>query len=113
MIKLITKLLSLKKTLVYIDNDRLTRRGGLFFRKTIELSNVFEIDCISRDALTHDELVVNFLTNGGEVFYISEFDIGFIDVINDLYSMFHGLINIEDLKFNGAFSLSSSVLWKS
>lgn len=87
----------LSEPIAEISGQTLVRRAGFFSRKRILLSEVQRVVAVSRDAFTHDEVLVGFYDGAGRIVWLSEFDRGFRDVIRSLgheLAGFSGLGNI-------------------
>lgn len=86
---------------------------GLLSKSSMNLGAVKEIVALSRDALTHDEILIGFHTADGKELVISEFDNNFEVVVSELASLFPGLERWRDTSNGPAFEDRRVVLWHS
>ncbi len=80
-----------------ISGATLVRRAGLLYRKRMPLSEVRRVVAVSRDAFTHDEVLVGFFDGAGRELWLSEFDQGFRDVIRTLEHRLTGFAGLGDI----------------
>lgn len=103
---------SLFETNITLVDGTIVRRTGPFHRTLIELAQVQRVVAVSRDAVTHDEVVLVFIGSNGEEFWVSEFDKNFAELVEGLKSTLPGFGSLDDLSRAPAFSGARSELWK-
>lgn len=105
------------RTRVLFDSGMrtLARETRMFFlvlrRERAAIDHVQWIDAYNRDAFTHDEAFVRFHTDSGGL-VISEFDLGFGDVIDALAHVFPGIGRWNDVTPEIPLTEASMVLWR-
>ena len=92
--------------------DRLVRHEGLLRKQALPLADVVEVVGLSRDALTHEEVLVAFRTASGSEWVASEFDAGFADIVAALSERFPGLADWASLAAGAIFEPRRRVLWE-
>lgn len=99
--------------LARISAGRLWAPNGVLSAKSIALNDVSRITAETRDARTHDEILLHFSDSEGTGVCISEFDAGFGEVMLALEPRFPGLADYRVLNRFPAFSPHSVELWPS
>ena len=83
-----------------------------FWRKTKrkEIDEIYAIDALNRNALTHDEIFVRFYADD-EGLVVSEFDQGFHNLIAVLVPVFPGIERWNDVTPGVALTEATLLLW--
>ena len=97
--------------LVGISNGSAWRKQGLFYRKSIQLSDVERVMALKRDMLTGEEVYVAFTVGGKIKFFVSEFDCGYQDFIDALPTYFPYIRNISEMDYRDTFEAVDFLLW--
>lgn len=100
------------RTRVVLEGDRLIRKAGWFWRKSIDLREVCRIEARNVDALTSDRLHVVLADRSGRLLSICETDEGFLSVINALESRFPGVATFDGASPKAPLQATRVVLWQ-
>jgi len=98
-------------TRVVMDDGVICRKSGLIYRKKIKLSDIEKVVAISRDAVTHDEIVVWLFDQLGPRVWLSEFDLGFGELMVELTGLLPGMASVDDLPRQQPFEKTEITLW--
>src|SRR5688500_10262234 len=93
-----------------VATDSIVRHESWLRRRSIMLSDLVEIVGLSRDALTHEEILVAFRTAAGEELVASEFDEAFAATIAGLANRFPGVTQWHALGAGATFESRRCVL---
>lgn len=90
----------------------LTTRTFYFWRKSKhkDIDEIYAVDALNRDALTHDEIFVRFYADDGGL-VVSEFDDGFQDLIEALKFVFPGIERWNDVTPAVPLTEAALLLW--
>lgn len=90
----------------------LTTRTFHFLRKSKhnDVNEIYAVDALNRDALTHDEIFVRFYADD-EGLVISEFDEGFQELIAVLTPVFPGIERWNDVTPSVPLTEAALLLW--
>lgn len=98
--------------IVALQGDLLTRRSGLFYRKSVRLPDVRRVVATIRDAVTHEETMVGFFDGTTEGVWISEFDRNFADVMKVLPTALPGMSSLDGFASGKPFDREQVTLWE-
>lgn len=91
--------------------SRLVRRVGPLWQKWVELDRVTRIVAGNRDALTHDCIWLSVETDDRRSLHISEFDLSFSSVVEQLAHRFPGVERYQEAAPEAPFERTGIVLW--
>lgn len=100
------------RTKVVLEQDRLTRRAGWFWRKSIDLRKIRRIEAHNVDALTADRLWIVLTDDSGRHLSVSELDQDFLPVIGALAARFPGVAKFDEASRIEPLRATQLVLWQ-
>ncbi|MGO4702661.1 hypothetical protein [Dyella sp. 2RAB6] len=90
----------------------LIRRKSLFKQHKMLISSVAKIMAINRDALTHDEVLIAFISATGEQLMVSELEKDFHLTMDSICKLFVGMKPWRDIEEGAPLEFRSLVLWE-
>lgn len=90
----------------------LMKRDSLFKKQKMLMSSVAKIVAVSREALTHDEVLIAFISETGKQLIVSEFDEGFGQVMDVIYEHLNDMRPWRDIEMGSPLEFRSLTLWE-